>query len=100
MNTMQFAAQYMNVAFRFLLCVVSATVYQVATNPHTLALVLAITGYWQAGLWLVAAWHLLCAVAVLVSRDRHSDIAGGPVFTTPDWLLLLGNAQEGNAPDW
>lgn len=92
--------QILRVITRVVWCVATATAYQLCTNPIVLAALLALAGYWKVGAGLVAAWLLLCAVGVAASRDRFSPMAGREVFTTPRWLFLLGNEQEGNAPDW
>lgn len=90
----------MQVIVRALWSVVTATLYQLATNPYLQALLLAVSGYWRVAVWLLAVWLALHALAVALAGWRESRIGTGRIFTCPDWLFLLGNEQDGYLPAW
>jgi hypothetical protein len=96
------------IAFRWTWCILSATAYQVLTNPYFTAFVsLAVAGvsrllggYWQkfvlfAGAYL-AFYFALSLAAVLFAVRRPSRIYPElEILTAPKWLHILGNEQEG-----
>lgn len=87
--------------WRLLWCVATATAYQVATNPYVFAVLLAIAGHWRAGAALVLGWLALCAVAVATGVHRKSRLAGledVDIFTAHRYLGLLGDEQQGWTP--
>jgi hypothetical protein len=92
----------MAIVLRAAWALISATVYKLATNAYLQALLLALHD-WRLSLYWLAGWLLLCAVATVTSRTRKSTLPGLEsldIFTTRAPLMLLGNEQEGNAPQW
>jgi hypothetical protein len=104
---------------RVLWCVVSATAYAFVTNVYWQSAMLLLPypfqwlgwspwwlfwdGHVVAAFWLVAAWLLLCAVAVATGVRRKSRLAGleeVDIFTAHRYLGLLGDEQQGWTPQF
>jgi hypothetical protein len=89
------------IVLRLIWCLLTATVYQVATNPYVLAVLLTLAGHWEAGAVLLGTFLLLCAVAVTLGVRRDSWLVSGEViFTAPTWLFVFGDEQQGWLPQF
>lgn len=112
----------MQLIIRTVWCITAATVYQIATNPFVLAVLLclpylvAVLPWWAAWpfFWVVwdghalaaalltAAYTIGCVGAVMTSKVMHSPLTGFPIINTPRSSLfwIFGNDQDGLWVDW